>query len=387
MIKYGRDFPPQFTPLHIELWAWRNYDLIKEPAFERWEHLRNCALVLIPGMKVSYNPWFERCCIAYANYSYMAAMGCSNSSKTWSFHTLAFLDYMSDPLHTQVICTTTSQAGLDTRMWPILAGHYRAIRPGGWKLVNNPRKMIMANPDDPKHTIRAVVLEERADKTKIADNIIGAHTDRVIWIVDESTSAPGAVYEAWSNLAGGTLHRRFIMLGNPIDQLDTLGRYCRPETGWDSVNADTDQWNFMHQGEKGVGLHFDGEKSPNLAFPPKADGTSHWNYLFGHQDYKRHSADIHREPLQYWRFCRGWFADATLVPKVMTMTEIDEAGSRNSALAYGETERFASLDPAYGGDRPALKVWSKSVDAVTKKQIMQQLADYEIPLPVNCLPG
>lgn len=363
----------------LELWKWRNFDLIVDPEFERWECIRNAALVVIPDMRINYNPWFETCARAYAQYSYIAAMGCGGSGKTWSFHTLAFLDYMSDPLHTQGIFTTTSQSGLDTRMWPILSSHYRAIRPAGWKLMNNPRKMIMANKDDPKHTLRAVAIEERANKTMITDNIIGAHSDRIIWVVDEATSAPGAVHDAWQNLSIGTTHRRFVELGNPVDQLDTLGRFCRPDNGWDSISEDVEQWKFTFQGQPGIGIHFDGEKAPNLKYPER-NGKSRWSFLYGHQALAGHKAVKETDPLTYARFCKGWFADASIVPKVMTFTHIEEAGCRKKTLFYGGTKNFMSLDPAYGGDRPSLKIWKMGICSDTERNVMEQIADLVIPL-------
>jgi hypothetical protein len=385
--QWAKRFPPNVPPFMLELWKWRNYDLIEAPEFERWETIRNAGLVVIPDLRTNYNPWFEECARAYAASSYIAAMGCGNSGKTWSFHTLAFLDYMSDPLHTQGIFTTTSQQGLDTRMWPILSGHFRAIRPAGWRIINNPRKMIMANRDDPKHTMRAVAIEERANKNMITDNIIGAHSDRIIWVVDEATSAPQAVFDAWSNLAGGTTHRRFVELGNPIDQLDTLGRFCRPVQGWDKLTVETDRWEFNFQGEKGIGLHFNGEKSPNLKFPVKANGASRWSFLFGHFDLQRHLSAKDENPLGYARFCQGWFADSSIVPKVMTFTHIEEAGSRGKTVFYGSGKNFASLDPAFGGDRATLKIWKMAECSETGKQVMEQIGNFIVPIKPGQIVG
>lgn len=378
--QWAKRFPTNIPAFMLELWKWRNFDKIESPEFELWETLRNAALSIISGFRDNYNPWFEECARAYAASSYVAAMGCGNSGKTWNFHTLAFLDYMSDPLHTQGIFTTTSQSGLDTRMWPILSSHYRGIRPAGWRIINNPRKMIMANKDDPKHTLRAVAIEERANKSMITDNIIGAHSDRIIWVVDEATSAPQAVFEAWSNLAGGTTHRRFVQLGNPIDQLDTLGRFCRPVKGWDKLSKDTDRWDFQFQGEKGIGLHFNGEKSPNLAHPQKPNGASRWSFLFGHLDLQRHTSSKEENPLGYARFCEGWFVDSSIVPKVMTFTHIEQAGSRNKTVFYGGTRNFASLDPAFGGDRATLKVWKMGLCSEAECQVMEQIGNFIIPI-------
>lgn len=388
--KYGLSFPDNFTPLLIELGCWRNYNSIKNPQLELWEHLRNAALLCIPGLQDNYNPWFERQCQAYAYNSYLAGIGCSSSGKTYGFHTLAFVDFMSDPRHTQGIFTTTSASGLKTRMWPILSAHFRAIRPAGWKITSAPNMTIRSDRDDPKHSLRGVILAPKADKSEITDNIIGAHTDRVIWIVDEATSSPDAIFQAWSNLKGATSHRRFILLGNPDDQLDTLGRFCRPCAGWDSVSVETEEWNFEFEGEQGLALHFDGLKSPNLSVQPKdtrAGPVSRWPFLFGHADAATHEKNKEVNPLAYWRFCRGWYADASIVPKVMTMTEIDIAGSRNKTVFYGGTKNFASLDPAYGGDRAMLKVWKMGDCSESTRKVMEQIGNFEIPIHPNTIKG
>lgn len=378
----------KIPPLQAWLWGWRNYDLIDNSPYERWEFIRNAGLLAIPSLaKGDYNPWFEDCCRVYAAASYIAAMGCSNSGKTWSFHTLAFLDYMSDPRHTQGIFTTTSQQGLETRMWPILSAHYRGLKPAGWKITHNPRKTIMSSADDTKHVLRAVAIEERANKNMIVDNIIGAHSDRVIWIVDEATSSPAAIFDAWKNLAGGTTHRRFILLGNPIDQLDSLGSFCRPVAGWDSIHSDVDRWEFQFQNEKGIGMHFNGEKSPNLKQTRHKDGSSRWSWLFGHADFERHAADKEKEPLGYARFCQGWFADSSLIPKVMTMAHLDQGGVTRDVTFYGGTQVFAALDPAYGGDRPALKIFKMGIDAESMINVMKQIGNYTIPLRPGKLVG
>lgn len=388
--RYGCNFPDSFSPLLMELWCWRNYDQIKKPELDLWEHLRNACLLCIPGLQQNYNPWFERECQAYAYHSYIGAMGCSSSGKTYGFHTLAFVDYMSDPRHTQGIFTTTSASGLKTRMWPIISAHFRAIRPAGWRITSAPTMAIRSDRDDPKHSLRGVILQPKADKSEIVDNIIGAHTDRIIWIVDEATSSPRAIFEAWSNLKGATSHRRLILLGNTDDELDTLGSFCRPPAGWDSVTADKEEWEFDFEGEKGIALHFDGLKSPNLAIPAKetkAGLVSRWPFLFGHADAESHERNREVNPLAYWRFCRGWYADSTIVPKVMTMTEIDKFGSRNKTVFYGGTVNFASLDPAFGGDRAILKIWKMGDCSETQQKVMEQIANLEIPIHPNTIKG
>jgi hypothetical protein len=385
--KYGRQFPIGWTEYMVELWMWKNYPNLKNAELPRWEHLKNSILLAFPRNRHNWHPWLDWICQTYAEYSYIAGVGCSSSTKTHSFHMLAYMDYMSDPLHTQVICTTTSVQGLKTRMWPIITELYKQTNPANWSIRANPHMEIRANKDDPKHAIRATPIAAKADKNEIIDNIIGAHTDRIIWIVDEATSAPQATDSAWSNLSGSTSHRRFIKLGNPDDQLDTLGLFCRPTLGWDSVNENTLEWDFVYQGEKGKALHFNGLNSPNLAYPKNDDGSSKWPFMFGHFDVERHEKNKEVRPLDYWRFCLGWYADASLVPKVITMKDIEESKCRFRTVFVGRTEAFAALDPAYGGDRCILKIFCKGIDSDTQKPAMEQIESIEVPVPADSIKG
>jgi hypothetical protein len=157
------------SELAIELGFWRDYARIKNPELERWEHLRNAALLLVPGLKKTYNLWFERCVKAYAGHSYIAALGCTTSTKIYSFHTLGYLDFMSDPENTQMICTTTSVKGLSERSWPTLTRLYNAQRPAGWVCKKSPRMIIQSGKGDPRHSIRAIAVQQKADEGEMVD--------------------------------------------------------------------------------------------------------------------------------------------------------------------------------------------------------------------------
>lgn len=388
--KYGKKFPDDWHPLLIELWSWANYRKFKSPEVERWEHLRNASFVYMPSMMDAWNPWLEEMCRAYASHSYIAALGCESSTKTHTFHTLGFLDYMSSPRDTQMICTTTSLEALKTRMWPVIAMMYRGNRDFtvDWVMRISPHHVILSDKNDPKHSIRAVPIQKKADESEMVDNIIGKHTRRVIWIVDESTDAPKSVIDsAWANLAAGAIHTRLVFLGNPDDQFDALGQYARPVDGWDSVDEDSTSWKFRYAGEEGIALHFNGKKSPNLSYPARSDGSSHWPFMYGHKNLATHLALKETNPLDYYRFCLGWYAEASIAGKIMSSSEIDAAGSRMKATFYGGHIIFFSLDPAFGGDRAILKVWKMGQEVGSEKQIMEQVECVEIPIPPKGMPG
>ena len=367
VLKYGiewGDVPPNM----IDLLAYREHDRLKTRT-KRHAHLKRAARELLD---IEWNPWLDIICNAYANYTYIAALGCASSGKTFGFHLMGFLDYAADPRNTQMICTTTNVMGLKTRMWSIVTDFYNKMQPSGWSIRVSPHMMIKSSGHDDKHSIRGVPIEKSSDEQATVDRLIGAHTRRVVWVVDEATSAPPAVLKAWNNMATGTKHKRLVLLGNPDDQHDSLGTFCTPINGWDSVNEDTVTWEFIYNNEKGIAIHFDGLLSPNLRFR-----EDKWPYLFGHEAINRYKG--REQELEYWRFCRGWFADNSIVPRVMNMEQIDQNKSREPVMWMGTYKRFLALDPAFGGDRAVLRMLKYGED-ITGLMVMENEKTWEIPI-------
>lgn len=356
---------------------------------ERWEYLKALVCILDPQMRTGWSSWTDIMCWAYATYPYIAALGCTASTKTHTFCKFAFADYFSSPLSTLVTCTTTNSSGLDQRIWPLMAQSYRLVQGDtlDWKMRVSPQKTIQPCSEDGKHGIRCQPIEEKADKQRIIDLLIGVHPKRRIWLVDEATSAPQAVLEAWANAMAATSHKRMVMLGNPDEQFDALANFCRPINGWDSVNEDSDKWEFEFYGEKGIALHFDGRKSPNLQHPRKKDGSSHWPFLYGHADFTAHTAAKELQPKVFYRMCVGFYMPEGISRRIMTFGMIDKHKSREHALFEGDVTFIASLDPAFGGDRAIFRLWKVGFDLESKNTVMDALKPMEIPVDPKGLPG
>lgn len=392
LVRYGKQWPEGFEPFHAELWCWANYEKLKNPELERWRHLKNAVLLLDEEMRKGWNDWTEMMCWAYGNYSYIAAMGCGSSTKTHTFHKLAMYDYLSSMHKTTMTCTTTNSAGLEQRMWPVVSSTYQRLKKTGYfndlRSTVAPQKMIRPTEGETKHVIRAVTIDPSANKEKIVDQLVGVHPQRRIWIVDEATSAPPAVLSAWANAMISTSHRRLIMLGNPDDYADTISNFCKPIDGWSSVSVESEKWEFEFFGEKGIALHFCGRKSPNLKFPVNDRGESKYPFMYDHKTLKAHTAAKDLNPKEYWRMCEGWFAPEGVTMKVCSSLAIERYKCKHHAMFRGGDIRFfASLDPAFGGDRCILKLWKMGYDVEVKKTVMDQVSLFEVPINPEKLPG
>lgn len=394
--RYGSLWPDGWLPHHIELFLWKSYDayIARKPNHEipRWKHLKFAILLIDPEMRSGWNDWTEKMCWAYGSYPYVAALGCTASTKTHSFHKFAFYDYLADCLNTTMTCTTTNAAGLEQRMWPVISSTFSMLKKTGlindWKMTVAPQRLVRPKDGETKHVIRAVTIDPKADKQKVVDQLIGVHSPRRIWLVDEATSAPTAVMDAWANAMAATTHKRFVMLGNPNDYADSLAEFCKPIGGWHTVNEDTETWEFEFYGEKGIGLHFHGAKSPNMRFPKNDKGRSKFHFMYDHDTFTAHQAIKESNPIQFFRMCVGWFMPEGFSKRVCSMAAIDRSKCKEHAIfSGGDIEMFASLDPAFGGDRCVLMIWKMGNSPEKNKTVMDCVAKYHIPIDPRGLPG
>lgn len=398
VLVWGQLFPEKMPPYMMHLWAWANYDKLKARGtaeLSRYVHLKSGIVMVDEEMRTGWNDWTEMMCWAYAEYSYVTAMGCTASTKTHTFHKLGMYDFISSPFKTIMTCTTTNSAGLEQRMWPVVVSTFNRLKKNGgyndWRTIVAPQKMLRPRDGETKHVIRAVTIEEKADEQAIVDQLIGVHCERRIWIVDEATSAPTSLDSAWANAMASTQHRRFVKLGNPMDEADALAISARPIAGWDSLDENTEKWEFEFYGEKGIGLHFHGAKSPNIKrgkVTRNGNKVERWPFMYDHDTYNAHLAMKETDPTAYHRFCVGWFCPEGISRRVLSWANIDKFKCKEHALFRGgDIQMFASLDPAFGGDRAMLYIWKKGFCITRNRIVMDCMDSFQIPIDPKGLPG
>lgn len=389
---YGCTWPEGWQRHNVEFYCWANYSGLQVKVLERWEHLKNGIMLVDEEMRKGWNPWTDLMCWAYGNYSYVAALGCTASTKTHTFHKLAMYDYLSSPKKTAITCSTTNASGLDQRMWPIIRSTYAYLKKTGmvndWQMTVSPQKIVKCQPGETKYVIRAQTIDLKADEQAVVDQLIGVHTERRTWIVDEATSAPPAVLKAWPNALASTEHKRLIMLGNPHDYADQLAMFCTPIGGWSTIDENTEKWEFEAFGEKGIGLHFHGKNSPNITKGKLANGKERWPFLYDNETYRIHESNKEKDPVSYWRFCVGWFQPEGVSRRVCSMAAIEKHKCKEHVIFRGgDTKFFGSLDPAFGGDRCMFNVWKMGTCAETGKVKMDRQERLQIPINPKGMPG
>jgi len=316
--------------------------------------------VLMPG-HFEWHDWTERfirpLCPDEPKQSILVGYsGCSNSAKSFNAASFACAWWLACPDESSVTFVSTTMKALRRRGWSEVQKCYSDM--AGEKFGNfvDSRMLWQANRGDDKHAIIGKAVEEGSIQ-KVADDIKGVHTRRQMFVIDEATSIPEAIYAACNNMYSYPDEFIMIVLGNPYSRLDQMGLFCEPEHGWNSVTVETGEWDakpFAYCG--GAQPHvvtFDAEKSPNI---------TEGKVVSRHLPKKEQVAAAYeasgkgQTPL-WWSNMRGFWPPEGLVKTVFTesmLLKFDGYGKHK--FQNGAYSIIGALDPAFGGgDNPCLR--------------------------------
>jgi len=279
-----------------------------------------------------------------------------NSAKSYNAASFACAWWLADPDHSSVTFVSTTMKALRRRGWSEVQKCFSGM--AGEKFGNfiDSRMVWQATRGDDKHAIIGKAVEEGSTQ-KVADDIKGVHTNRQMFIIDEATSIPEAIYTACNNMYSYPVEFIMMVLGNPFSRLDQFGLFCEPENGWNSVTVDTGNWTAKPfaacGGTQPEVVTFDAEKSPNIIegkvvsrhLPKKEEVAA--GYI---------ASGNGQTPL-WWSNKRGFWPPEGLVKTVFTesmLLKFDGYGKlkfQNNAFSI-----ITTLDQAQGGgDIPCLR--------------------------------
>lgn len=300
-----------------------------------------------------WHTWTNRAVNALCNYRWVGMPGCAGSSKTFNVTSFAVVWWLCDPFNSSVIlCSTTSKA-MRRRSWAEVQRLFSQT-PGERGNFVDSRMIWQCRYGDDKQAIVGVAVEE-GSSTKVADNIKGHHTRRQMVVIDEATSVPHAIWDACSNLYSTCFEFILVCMGNPRSRLDDFSRFCEPKDGWNSVSVESEEWETRRQidGQPGVVVRFDAEKSPNII-----EGRRVSHYLPTKERVEaRKLAYGGENSAWYWSNERGFWAPEGLTKTVFSESAINiHNGSGKLIFTGRDFEILGAFDPAFGGgDRPALR--------------------------------
>lgn len=186
--------------------------------------------------------------------------------------------------------------------------------------------------------------------------------------------------DAISNLAGNPDFKCVIM-GNPIDPEDPLGRACEPEDGWNSMPEPTVTTVWKTKFLDGKCVNFVGTDSPN--FDPPVESKPRFPYLISSRTVNEVEAFWGRDSQQFWSQVMGVMKTGLLARRVITRELCREHRALERAVweDLSHTKVYA-VDAAYsgtGGDR-CVGGWVEFGQSVDGQQILRVNRPVIIPV-------
>ncbi|TXH40916.1 MAG: hypothetical protein E6Q97_38655 [Desulfurellales bacterium] len=366
MEKYGLKWKPGTTALEIEMFMIRKGGRFEHKGNEvgegLFQHYRNLQSVLWPTE--DHHRWSDLQLQEYLQNTITVCSGVKDSGKTHSAAKFVLADYYCFPEETLVICSSTTVAALELRIW----GDIKSLHSSAKKLWPE----LPGSTVDSKHAIttddlsdedteardmrRGVICiasKKSSGGTVDISNYVGIKQRRKRWVGDEFQFMPASMLVAMTNANSGDFKGMF--LGNPIGEGDPLDMISEPECGWenfDSVFGDVKKtvvWNNKI-GEKSRTITLIGFDSPNFDYPP--DQPIRYRYLINRDSINRVlKMGFKEDSHEYWSQCVGLRRPATLAKRVISMTLCSERHAFENAIWEGgkPTVKIGALDAAYGG--------------------------------------
>jgi hypothetical protein len=352
---------PRLTnELEIELVAFR----FGTPEHGRFFHMQRVANLLFtkehnPDIvsPLDWNPWTVRICkllcdgdpsLPFTGYpTYVGLTGPASSSKTYSVSLYVFLLWLSSPVRTKGVVSSTSIQAAKNRIWGDLVGLANAapeeIR-NCFALTQSNPAMIKIKGGTHKQSIELIAGDD--SQREASDKVLGIKNDWFLLAVDEATEVSHALLEARNNL---NKNPRFqmIFIGNAKSHDDPHGKVCEPLKGWDTITVDSDLWATTLP--RGAALHLDGMKSPNLDVP---EGTPPpFPRLFNRKDLLEvATAEGGENTPGFQRFGRGFWPKGGTANQIYSQSEIELNGGTEKAIWLEPPRRIMGHDVAFSSD-------------------------------------
>lgn len=358
IFKYNAYWPASATDLAIEMTCiqqggtWWKDD--RECGAGLAHHYSEMRRILWPHL--DDHRWVKLCLEEVIANKIVVLMGAGSTGKTNFAAWFSLCDYYCFPEHTCILVSSTDLRGLELRVWgEIKSLHDLAINqfPVAGHLVES------------KHAISTDLVDEGSirDLRKGIIGIpcvqngkfvglgkyLGIKQRRMRLVADEAQFMGAGFLNAFANLDKNTDFRAMV-LGNPNDMLDPLGRAAEPKDGWAShmEPEKTSVWDTRFMNGRCVNLI--GTDSPNFDYP--ADEPTRFPYLISRQKIKSTETFFGKDSVEYYSQCIGAMKIGSMAKRVLTRDLCVKFNANSREITWdGFPTKIGGLDAAYGGDR------------------------------------
>lgn len=368
---FGLTWPDNTTQLDVEMYlVARRGEYIKKNGQKVGlgfsAHLERMRRIIWPELDGEHNGqrWHGLCRDTIAAHKVTCLMGPGSSGKTHEASWIALCLWLADPVNTCVLVSSTDMRGLRLRVW----GELSSL----WQLAVQRFPQLPGHMLDSKLAITHDAADDDGDyNDRVVRNFrsamigiptvqngkqvglgkwIGLKQKHVVLVADEAQFMGPSFLSAFANL---NKNERFtaIVLGNPNDFLDPLGKAAEPIDGWDNhmEPEKTSVWKtrFMN----GACVNLIGTDSPNMDFPP--DKPARFKYLISREKIAETASFFSKDSFEYYSQCIGAMKIGSLARRVLTRRMCEDGHAQDSDVNWegSPRTRVYFVDSGYGGDR------------------------------------
>lgn len=384
----GVEFPAGISPVHAQLALFKYARRMQaDPYFRpsgvpgnrpytglgRMAHAKQ--LVEMFQLPFEWHDFSEKAWTAYSENEQIAICGGGGTTKSTSAGLYAFFYWLCSIQDTAVLIASTSIDAAKRRIWKNILNFYSdtARLTGGLDQsvpYGSPKPHIRSQPKDTAHGI-FVIPVETGDLQKAIDAIKGMHPRRVLIVGDETDAISQAIVDVCANLRIGVEEFQAIWLGNLPSSFNPLGKLMQPAVGQTVTESCGKEWTSV-QGIRC--LRFDGEDSPNIRDEGK------WTGLVRQSDIDAIVKQWGHNSLHYWTMVKGLPAPEGVSNTVLSESTIARFHCYETCIWQREVITSVLLDPAFGGDRCALRKITRGID---KDGVLRVQFHPPIVIPIN----
>lgn len=288
-------------------------------------------------------------------------LGAASTGKTHSAAWIFLCEYFCFPEETCVLVSSTDMGGLRLRVWgeinklwseavnkfPHLDGHLIDSRLliATDDLSENDMEDVRVTRDWRKG-IKGVATVQGAKYVGLG-KYVGIKQKRMRLIGDELQFMPAVFLSAMANLDKNEDFKA-ILLGNPLDPTDALGKAAEPVDGWTGhmEPEKTEVWKTKN----GVCVNLVGTDSPNFDYPE--DQPTRYKYLISREKIAFTLQTCPKDSIEYYSQCKGVMKIGVLSRRILTRDMCRQFGAQKDVIWKGDSRtRILALDAAYGGDK------------------------------------
>jgi hypothetical protein len=319
--------------------------------------------------KMAKHHWSKMIIRECCRNRYLGVGGAASGGKSWVLAGYALVWWMSDPINTKVLLTSTHLSGARDRIWGAIMHLIDDIPDPPCRIVDSIGLIAYQGSDGKSKADRGLKLvsaDKKQGKRKI-DKMIGGKAPRVLLVADELGGISESVQEAFSSNIATNPETQMVGLSNPASKYDPFGVFCIPKGGWDAVDVINDMRWQMQIG--GTYIRLDAYDSPNFHLTDD-DPVEGYPYLPSQRTIDEALESLGATPEEaaksggFLRMFRAVFNDSDGGETVYSVAELTKAEALNPR-ELGAVTTLAGLDPSFSsnGDATVLKIGTLGYDA------------------------